>query len=112
MKSYTVFFIGLKIALVLQFMLIIAHRQTKDSRVYKATEVIFKTALFLFLEYSAFNGSLSIIPFEDRMIVSFAGGLLFFDAMYNDLPELVTALKRYKNIPNNLNYLWVGVASV
>jgi len=107
MKAYTLFFLGLKIALVIQFMLIIAHRQTKDSRVYKATEIIFKTALFLFLEYSAFNGSLSLVPFEDRMIVSFAGGLLFFDAMYNDLPELVTALKAYKNLP-----LWVGVASI
>lgn len=107
MKAYTLFFLGLKIALVIQFMLIIAQRQTKDSRVYKATEIIFKTALFLFLEYSAFNGSLSLVPFEDRMIVSFAGGLLFFDAMYNDLPELVTALKAYKNLP-----LWIGVASI
>jgi hypothetical protein len=83
-----------------------------DSRVYKATEVIFKTCLFLFLEYSTFHGNLSNLDFEDRMIVSFAGGLLLFDAMYNDLPEFVAALKVHKNIPEDFKFLWIGVASI
>jgi len=112
MKSYALFFIVLKVILLIQFALIIAQRQTMDSRVYKATELVFKTSLFLFLEYSTFHGNLSRIDFEDRMIISFAGGLLLFDAMYNDLPEFVTALKVHKNIPEDFKFLWIGVASI
>jgi hypothetical protein len=46
------------------------------------------------------------------MIISFAGGLLLFDAMYNDLPDLVDALKEHKNIPEDFRFLWLGAASV
>ena len=98
MKSYAVFFFVMKVALVIQFILIIAKRQTRNSIIYIATEIVFKTALFLFIEWFTFHNNFGI-NFEDKLIISFGGGLLFYDACFNDVPKLIEQLrKRYPNL--------------
>jgi hypothetical protein len=42
------------------------------------------------------------VLFEDKVVISFAAGLLLFDAWFNDFPQL---LKEY-NIPNPLAKLY------
>jgi hypothetical protein len=98
MKAYAVFFFTMKIALLIQFVLIIFKRQTRNSIVYITTEIIFKTALFLFIEWFTFNNDFGI-QFEDKLIISFGGGLLFYDACFNDVPKLIEQLReRYPNL--------------
>ena len=98
MKAYAIFFFTMKVALVLQFILIIAKRQTRNSVIYITTEIVFKTALFLFIEWFTFHNDFGI-TFEDKLIISFGGGLLFYDACFNDVPKLIEQLrKRYPNL--------------
>jgi uncharacterized protein with PQ loop repeat len=91
MKLYFIFFIILKIAILLQFALVLTNKQTIDSRIYLFTEIIFKTALFLFIEYLMFHKNIAI---EDHFIVSFAGWLLLYDAWVNDMPKLYAKIKK------------------
>ena len=55
MKGYVIFFFILKLAILIQFALIISNKQTTDSITYITTEVVFKTALFIFIEYIMFQ---------------------------------------------------------
>jgi len=92
MKAYGIFFIAMKIALLIQFILIVFKRQTKNSIIYITTEIVFKTALFFFIEWFTYNNNFGI-NFEDKLIISFGGGLLFYDACVNDVPNLITQLR-------------------
>ena len=98
MKTYAIFFFVMKVALVIQFILIIAKKQTRNSVIYITTEIVFKTALFLFIEWFTFNNDFGI-TFEDKLIISFGGGLLFYDACFNDVPKLIEQMrKRYPSL--------------
>ena len=95
MKWYVVFFLILKVAILVQFALILFNKQTTDSRIYILTEIIFKTGLFLFIELLMFHATIRDLAFEDKVIVSFAGGLLLYDAWFNDFPKLLTQIRRH-----------------
>ena len=43
------------------------------------------------MEIYLFFHVLKEIEFEDKIIISFAGGLLFYDAWVNDFPRLLKA---------------------
>ena len=104
MKPYTLFFLIMKAAIVIQFILIIAKRQTRDSIVYILTEVIFKTTLFIFIEWFTFHNNFGI-HFEDKLIISFGGALLAYDAWFNDFPRLIDQLDKHKHTPGLLKYI-------
>jgi len=78
--------------IVAQFFLIILKKQSVDSKTYLFTEVIFKVFLSLYLEYLLFASKIRGIEWEDTFLISFAGGLLFYDGVFHDLPAL---LKQY-----------------
>ena len=88
LKIYVIFFVLLKLAILIQFALILMNKETTDSRIYIITELIFKTALFIFIEILMFHNDVPGLAFEDKFIISFAGGLLFYDAWFNDFPKL------------------------
>jgi len=92
MKLYHIFFLCLKIAIIVQFALILFNKESTDDKVYLFTEIIFKLSLGIFIEYLMFHENIPGLIFEDKVIVSFAGGLLMYDAITNDLPIL---LKKY-----------------
>jgi len=92
----------MKVALLIQFILILFRRQTRNSIIYILTEIIFKTALFVFIEWFMFNNDLGI-NYDDKLIVSFGGGILFYDACFNDLPHLIDVLRDRGDIPPWLN---------
>lgn len=93
MKGYHIFFVILKVIILVQFILIIANKESVDSKVYIITEIVFKTCLAIFIEIFMFHAHIDGLMLEDRVIISFAGGLLLFDAWFNDFPKL---LKQYK----------------
>ena len=92
----------MKVAIVIQFILILAKRQTRNSIIYILTEIVFKTALFVFIEWFTFNNNFGIY-FEDKLIIGFGGGLLFYDAWFNDFPKLIEQLDKQKYTPILLN---------
>jgi len=98
MKPYLIFFLLLKLAILIQFVLILTNKETTDSRIYIMTEIIFKTALFFFIEFFLFHYTIEGLEFEDKLIISFAGGLLFYDAWIHDFPQLIQSLKTHGNI--------------
>jgi hypothetical protein len=101
MKPHIVFFFILKLAILIQFALIISNKQTTDSITYITTQVIFKTALFVFIEYIMFQRLITGLEFEDKLIITFAGGLLFYDAWINDFPLLLAQLKQRGFLPKS-----------
>ena len=98
MKTYAIFFFAMRIALIIQFILIVVKRQTRNSIIYIITEIVFKTALFLFIQWFTFNNDFGI-TYDDKLIISFGGGLLFYDACFNDVPKLIEQLRtQYPNL--------------
>ena len=89
MKHYHIFFIILKLVLLIQFSLILFNKQTVNSKVYILTKIIFKASLGVFIDLFMFHNTVDHFAIEDKIIISFAGGLLVFDAFANDLPELL-----------------------
>ena len=79
--------------MVTQFMLIIGNKQSIDSRIYILTEILFKTSLFIFIQWFIIFNVGKDLEFEDRIIFSFAGGLLLYDAWFNDSRRLLEQLK-------------------
>ena len=96
MKNYHYFFLLLKIAILVQFALILANKEHVDSTAYILTEIVFKTCIGIFIDIFMFHTTIDGLLFEDKLIFSFAGGLLIFDAWFNDFPVL---LRKYKNTP-------------
>jgi hypothetical protein len=78
--------------IMVQFILIILNKQSIDSKTYIFTEVIFKVTLSFFIEYFLYTRVIQGLDFEDKLLFSFAGALLLFDALAHDLPQL---LKKY-----------------
>jgi len=89
MKAYHIFFLVLKILIVVQFTFVVFNRGTLHSKEYLITEIIFKTGLGIFIEYLMFWRPMKCLDFEDRLVLSFAGWLLLADAYLKDLPALI-----------------------
>jgi hypothetical protein len=89
MKKYHILFLVLKVALLIQFMMVFANKLRVDSTVYILTEILFKTSLGIFIEFFMFHTKIEGILFEDKLIISFAGALLLYDAWFNDIPVLL-----------------------
>ena len=99
MKKRHIFFLILKIAILVQFGLIVMKKQTRDSLIYILTEIIFKTCLCIFIEVTLFHNVIEGLMFEDKLIISFAGGFLLFDAWFNDFPKLQKIYIQYTHPP-------------
>jgi hypothetical protein len=89
MKAYHVFFALLKAGILIQFILILLNKQSVDSTVYLLTEIVFKTAVGLFIDIYLFHQPIPGLLLEDKIIISFGGALLIFDAWCNDFPILL-----------------------
>ena len=83
--------------ILVQFLLILLNKQTTDSRVYIATEIVFKISLGVFIEIFLFHNQIEGLLFEDKIIISFAGGLLIYDACFNNVPKLLKEIKKKRD---------------
>lgn len=89
MKKYHLFFLLLKILVIGQFVLILVNKNLVNPKIYLITEIVFKISLGLFMDIFLFHAKLDCVDFEDKVIFSFAGGLLIYDAVVNDMPRLL-----------------------
>jgi hypothetical protein len=99
MKFYHYAFLALKLAIMIQFLLVIADKQKIDSREYIITEILFKTGMGVFLQVFVFNSYMKDVSFEDKVVISFAGGILLYDAWVNDFQRLFKAYNMANPFP-------------
>ena len=95
MHTFHYILLILKVIFIVQFFLVMLNKHWIDNKTYLATEFTFKILLSLYIEYILFIGGACRVSFEDHLIIGFGAGLLSYDAIFNDLPQL---LKMY-NIP-------------
>ena len=88
MEWYHYLLLFLKIVFLVEFSLVLYDKTLVHPIVYITTEILFKLLLSFYMQYILFFTGRSI-PFEDKVIVSFGGGLLGYDAIVNDLPDLL-----------------------
>jgi len=89
MKIYHIIILILKIMIVVQFLLVLIQKHSIDSKVYLFTEIIFKISLALYIQYLIFTSTIIGFEWEDKVVISFAGGLLLYDAIIHTLPLLL-----------------------
>ena len=89
MEWYHYIIIILKLVFLIQFGIIIYDKRIIDPRVYLITEILFKLTLSLYMEYFTFFIIHKSIKVEDKLFISFGSGLLAYDAIFNDLPDLL-----------------------
>jgi hypothetical protein len=89
MEWYHYIIIILKLVFLIQFGIIIYDKRIIDPRVYLITEILFKITLSLYMEYFTFFIIHKSIKAEDKLFISFGSGLLAYDAIFNDLPDLL-----------------------
>ena len=92
MKRYHIYFLFLKFLLVAQTILILFQVENPNKISYIATDILFKVSLGLFLIVFFNFSELLGMDFYDKLIASFAGVLLTFDAVYVSLPILLVKL--------------------
>lgn len=86
------YFLFLKLVLVVQTILIVFQKENPNQISYIAADIIFKLSLGLFLVVFFNLTPLPGMDVYDKLIASFAGVLLTFDAVYVSLPVLLTKL--------------------
>jgi len=89
MKRYHIYFILLKILVVIQFVLVTLKKQSRDSKMYILSDTIFKISvamyLLLFFTLNSFPG----LDWQDVVIIRFSGMILLYDIDFNGLIKIV-----------------------
>ena len=88
MRAHHIYFILLKIIVVIQFALIIFKKQTSDSEMYIITDTIFKISIAIYLFVFSWFFSLKELQVEDALIIRFSGMVLLYDIDYSGLLKI------------------------
>jgi len=88
MNLFHIILFIIKLIFVLQFAIAISGKYKIDRKIYIMTEIIFKVCLSLYIEGLMFFTNMNI-GFEDKLIITFASGLLLYDAVMNDMIDLL-----------------------
>jgi hypothetical protein len=101
LKAYEIYFFVLKILVAIQFFFVLIKKQTTTSVFYYVSDSLFKFSVGAFLALYFFVHKLPDINFTDRMVMTFGGTLLLFDALYINVPIILKKInvKSLDNIP-------------
>ena len=89
MKAYALYFVFLKLIVVLQLVLIFLKKQSEESSVFIISNVIFKISLALFLVLFFIFNDIPGINNWDKIIIYYAGVFLLYDSMFLDIPKVL-----------------------
>ena len=87
------YLIFLKVILIIQFILITIRIEDQKYVVFLSSNILFKLSLGLFIVLFFTMNRITEINYWDQLIIGFAGALLMYDAIYNDLPEVLALYK-------------------
>ena len=90
MKFHTLYFLFLKLSFLVQFVLVISGLESEHSVTYVLSDFLFKISIGLFLILYFFFNHFPDLHGYDRLVISFGGTLLVYDAVFNVLPKLFT----------------------
>jgi hypothetical protein len=90
MKFHTLYFLILKLSFMIQFILVMAGLESENSIAYVLSDFLFKISIGLFLIVFFFFNNFPELYGYDRLVISFGGTLLVYDAVYHVLPKLFT----------------------
>jgi heme/copper-type cytochrome/quinol oxidase subunit 4 len=89
MKRYHIYFILLKILVVIQFVLVTLKKQSRDSKMYILSDTIFKISVALYLLLFFTLNSFPGLEWQDVVIIKFSGMILLYDIDFNGLIKIV-----------------------
>ena len=89
MRWYHYILLFLKVLFIAQFGLIIYNKNYVRQEIYLVTEILFKLLLALYIEFLVIFTLANDVNVEDKLCITFASGLLGYDAIVNDLPKLL-----------------------
>ena len=89
MKRYHIYFILLKILVVIQFVLVTLKKQSRDSKMYILSDTIFKISVALYLLLFFTLNSCPGLEWQDVVIIRFSGMILLYDIDFNGLIKIV-----------------------
>ena len=101
MKGYQLFFIFMRVMVILQVILIFFKKQTDSSDTYIILEVISRASVGLFLYLFFLLHPLPGLEYGDVLILQFAGILLLVDINFKDL--LIVIRKYFPNFLPSIN---------
>ena len=88
MKFHSFYFLILKLSFLIQFILVVSGLESENSTTYILSDFLFKISIGLFLVLFFFFNNFQELYGYDRLVISFGGTLLVYDAIYNVLPKL------------------------
>jgi len=88
MKFHTLYFLFLKLSFLIQFILVISGLESETSITYVLSDFLFKISIGLFLILYFFFNHFPDLHGYDRLVISFGGTLLVYDAVFNVLPKV------------------------
>jgi len=88
MKFHTLYFLFLKLSFLIQFGLVISGLESENSIAYVLSDFLFKISIGLFLILYFFFNHFPDLHGYDRLVISFGGTLLVYDAVFHVLPKL------------------------
>ena len=89
MRWYHYILLALKLAFLTQFFVIIYNKNYVPRELYLSTEIAFKLLLALYIQLLVFFTLGEYVDAGDKVCITFASGLLAYDAVFNDLPKLL-----------------------
>jgi len=89
MQWYHYLLILLKAVFLIEFFLILYNKNLVSQKIYVTSEILFKFILSIYIQYIILFVVYNNISTEDKLFISFAAGLLMYDAVVNDLPRLL-----------------------
>lgn len=90
MKAYQIYFIVLKLLIILQIVAIYFKKQAKNSDVYILSDTIFKLSAGIYLVAFFLIHSFPGLDFEDTLILRFSGVIILFDIDYLGLLNVIS----------------------
>jgi hypothetical protein len=87
MTFFHIYLIFLKVAFVVQFILIIMKKQDHHGIVFIVSNMVFKISIGLFIMIYFLLHDVKQMDYYDKMIIGFAGTILIYDAFYIDMPK-------------------------
>ena len=88
MKRVSLFFLLVKSIFIIQFIFIIFGKHSEDSTIYLLTDFVFKMSIGIYIMIFFYLNDITEMYLWDKVVISFAGTLLAYDAFYNVLPKI------------------------